>query len=60
MFIAGNSVREIWTRFEVEEGLLVVKILHSSSTKTEFGFPLTELLDRRCWLFAFYLLAFPQ
>jgi len=35
MFIAANSVKEVWTRFEiVDQNLLVIKILHSSNTKT--------------------------
>lgn len=58
MFIAASSLKEIWTRFEIEEDMLVIKLLHSNSTKTEFGIPLTLMLDTHCWLYHFYMLAF--
>ena len=58
MFIDAGSIREVWTRFEVEEGMLVIKMLHNSS-KVEFGFGLEEVLDPRCWLWSVCRLAFP-
>lgn len=59
MFISGTTLKEIWTRFEIEEHRLVIKILHSS-TKTEFGIPLTEMVNKKCWLYNFYALVFKE
>ena len=38
--------------------MLVVKLLQGSS-KVELGLPMTEVLDRRAWLFSLYRLLYP-
>lgn len=53
MSIAAGSINELWTRFEVQDGLLIVKIWHAGK-KTEFGFPLTDFLSTASWLYNFY------
>ena len=55
--IQAHTIKEIWTRFEINDNLLVLKLLQNS-TKVEFGLPITELLSKQCWLFSFYRLAF--
>lgn len=53
MFIAAGSINELWTRFEIQDNLLIVKIWHTSK-KTEFGFPLTDCISVHSWLYGFY------
>lgn len=44
MFIPNGQVSEIWTRFEIIDNMLVVKMEYNS-TKTEFGIPITNFLS---------------
>jgi len=39
--IAKDTVNEMWTRFEVKDKMLVLKVLHAGR-KTEFGIPITD------------------
>lgn len=51
--IASGTIKEIWTRFEIQDNLLIVKV-HHGSKKTEFGFPLADFVNCSNWLFHFY------
>ncbi len=55
MFIPAEGITELWTRFEVIEEMLNIKVMYNS-TKTEFGIPLLELLSNSSWLYHFYQL----
>ena len=53
MFIGNGTVNEIWTRFELQDGLLVIKTMYGSK-KTEFGLPMMDFVCQKNWLFHFY------
>lgn len=50
-----GSVREIWTRFELEKENLVVKFLNGSS-KVELSIPVENFMNRDNWLYQLYTL----
>jgi hypothetical protein len=37
-----KNVKEIWTRFDVKDGKLVVKLHHGQKKKTELGIPIVN------------------
>ena len=51
--IPSGGIKEMWTRFEVQDNLLIIKI-HHGSKKTEFGLPLIDFLGNQNWLYHFY------
>lgn len=56
MYIPNGQIREIWTRFEIIENMLIVKMEYGG-TKTEFGIPITNFLSptaKHNWLWEFY------
>lgn len=55
MFIPYGTVNEMWTRFEIQDNSLIVKIEYSSK-KTQFGFPLVDYTTTTNWLYNFYLM----
>jgi hypothetical protein len=56
--IKKESITELWTRFDIYEKMLVVKIQHSK--KTEFGIPIVNFCGQweNNWLWAFYKLVY--
>ena len=50
-------VKYIWSRFDIENGCLVIKIMHGME-KTEFAIPIMNycIKSERNWLWAFYRL----
>ncbi len=44
----------------MDQNLLVIKILHSSNTKTEFGIPITDFMNEKNWLYQFYQMGISQ
>lgn len=56
MFIGKFTVNEVWTRFEVEAKMLVIKLKYGA-TKTEFGIPLSDYESVNSWLYHFYCLS---
>ncbi len=59
--IKKDTVTEIWTRFQLHERLLVIKV-HHGSRKTQFGIPIVDYCNdmRTNWLYAFYGLLYPS
>lgn len=54
--IKAEDMKYMWTRFDVEMGDLVIKVMYGS-TKTEFAIPITNFMERKHnWLLAFYRL----
>lgn len=53
MHLARGSIKEIWTRFNIQDEMLVVKVMQNSK-KIEFGVPLVQVLCRSCWLFCLF------
>ena len=58
--IKRDSANELWTRFDIHERMLVIKV-HHSSRKTEFGIPIVDYCRESSinWLYHFYRLLFP-
>lgn len=56
--IKRGTVTEIWTRFDIHEKMLVIKVHHSK--KTEFAIPLTNYCVESSinWLYPFYRLMY--
>lgn len=54
-YINNSNIKYIWTRFDIHEKFLVIKIKHGVY-KTEFGIPITNYLIRNGsnWLYNFY------
>jgi hypothetical protein len=53
---AMRNIRELWTRFDMHEGNLIVKVRHGAE-KTEIAMPLTNYTARFCrgnWLYRIY------
>jgi hypothetical protein len=57
--IKRGSVSEVWTRFDIHEKMLVIKV-HYSTIKTEFAIPLTNYCfeSNINWLYPFYRLMY--
>lgn len=58
--IKRDTTTEIWTRFDIHEKTLVIKV-HHGGRKTEFGIPIVDYTrpSDKNWLLAFYRLLFP-
>lgn len=58
--IKRDTAHELWTRFDIHERMLVVKV-HHNGRKTEFGIPIVDYCRQSQinWLYAFYKLVFP-
>lgn len=58
--IKRESATELWTRFDIHEKMLVIKV-HHNSRKTEFGIPIVDYCQESNinWLHAFYRLVYP-
>ena len=59
--IKKDTATELWTRFEVYERMLVIKIQHSNR-KTELGIPIVDYCVNGAhnWLYPFYRLVYSQ
>ena len=57
--VKPNTSTELWTRFEIQDKMLVIK-LHHAGRKTEFGIPIVDFaLDGpNNWLKHFYDLVY--
>lgn len=53
MWWKKGSISEIWTRFDLHNQLLVVKV-HQQKEKIEFGLPLHDPCTDHSWLYHFY------
>lgn len=58
--IKRETAQELWTRFDIHEKMLIIKV-HHNSRKTEFGIPIVDYCRESDinWLYAFYRLVFP-
>ena len=57
MLVPRKSIGELWTRFEFQEGYLIVKLFQGSH-KIELGIPFHDELLVKGWLFNLYSLIF--
>jgi hypothetical protein len=59
--IRKDTTTELWTRFEIHEKMLVVKV-HHSNRKTEFAIPIVNYCEESefNWLLALYRLVYSQ
>ena len=57
--VTKDTALELWTRFDVREKMLIIKLSHSGR-KTEFAIPITDYTVQSPinWLYAFYRLVF--
>lgn len=57
--IRKETATELWTRFDLHEKMLVVKV-HHSGRKTEFAIPVTDycIASENNWMYAFYQLIY--
>lgn len=57
--IKRDTTTELWTRFDIHEQMLVIKV--HAGRKTEFGIPIVDFTraSDSNWLLAFYKLLFP-
>ncbi len=57
--IKPDTVKEIWTRFQINDRMIVIKI-HHGGKKTEFAFPFADytIISEHNWLYPFYKLMF--